>query len=56
MDARRFNDTHGLANITRKELVGWYFDEIGAQSKNFTVNPAIEAHVHDSHYQFAVSN
>ena len=30
MDARRFNDTRGLANITLKELVDWYFDEIGA--------------------------
>jgi hypothetical protein len=30
MDARRFNDTRGLANTTLKELVDWYFAEIGA--------------------------
>jgi integrase len=30
MDARRFDDTRGLANITLKELIDWYFDEIGA--------------------------
>jgi integrase len=30
MDARRFNDTRGLANITLKELIDWYFEEIGA--------------------------
>jgi len=30
MDARRFDDTRGLANITLKELVDWYFEEIGA--------------------------
>jgi hypothetical protein len=30
MDARRFNDTRGLANITLKELIDWHFDEIGA--------------------------
>jgi hypothetical protein len=30
MDARRFNDTRGLANITLKELIDWYFKEIEA--------------------------
>jgi integrase len=30
MDARRFNDTRGLANLTLKDLIDWYFDEIGA--------------------------
>jgi hypothetical protein len=30
MDARRVNDTRGLANITLKELIGWYLTEIGA--------------------------
>jgi hypothetical protein len=30
MDARRFNDTCGPANITLKERIDWYFDEIGA--------------------------
>lgn len=30
MDARRFNDTRGLANITLKDLVDWYFEEIGS--------------------------
>ena len=29
MDARRFNDTRGLANLTLKELIDWYFEEIG---------------------------
>lgn len=29
MDARRFNDTRGLANITLNQLIDWYFDEIG---------------------------
>ena len=29
MDARRFNDTRGLANITLKELIDWYFAEVG---------------------------
>lgn len=29
MDARRFNDTRGLANITLKELIDWCFEEIG---------------------------
>ena len=29
MDARRFNDIRGLANITLKELIDWYFEEIG---------------------------
>ena len=28
MDARRYNDIRGLANITLKELIDWYFDEI----------------------------
>jgi hypothetical protein len=31
MDARRFNDTRGLANITLKELIDWYFEEIAAR-------------------------
>lgn len=30
MDALRFNDTRGLANITLKELIDWYCEEIGA--------------------------
>jgi integrase len=30
MDARRFNDVRGLANITLKELINWYCEEIGA--------------------------
>lgn len=30
MDARRFNDTRGLANFTLNELVTWYFEEIGS--------------------------
>jgi len=30
MDARRFNDVRGLANITLKELIDWYSEEIGA--------------------------
>jgi len=30
MDARRFNDTRGLANLTLKDLIDWYFEEIGA--------------------------
>ena len=29
MDARHFNDTRGLANITLKELIDWYLEEIG---------------------------
>jgi hypothetical protein len=29
MDARRFNDVRGLANITLKELIDWYSEEIG---------------------------
>lgn len=29
MDARRFNDVRGLANITLKELIDWYAEEIG---------------------------
>jgi hypothetical protein len=29
MDARRFNDTLGLANITLKEHIDWYFEKIG---------------------------
>jgi hypothetical protein len=29
MDARRFNDTRGRANITLKELIDWYFEEVG---------------------------
>ncbi|MFC5550769.1 tyrosine-type recombinase/integrase [Massilia aerilata] len=29
MDARRFNDTRGLANITVKKLIDWYFEEVG---------------------------
>ena len=28
--ARRFNDIRGLANITLKELIDWYFEEIEA--------------------------
>lgn len=30
MDARRFNDTRGLANLTLKELIDWYIEEIGS--------------------------
>lgn len=30
MDARRFNDTRGLANLTLKDLIDWYFEEIGS--------------------------
>jgi integrase len=30
MDARRFNDVRGLANITLKELIDWYSEEIGS--------------------------
>ncbi|KNZ67872.1 hypothetical protein AB595_23200 [Massilia sp. WF1] len=30
MDARRFNDTRGLANLTLKNLIDWYFEEIGS--------------------------
>jgi integrase len=30
MDARRFMDTRGLANITLKELIDWYSEEIGS--------------------------
>jgi hypothetical protein len=56
MDARHFNDIRGLANITRKELVGWSFHEIGAQSKNFTVNPATGSHLHNGNHQFIISN
>jgi hypothetical protein len=29
MDARRFKDARGLANITLKELIDWYSEEIG---------------------------
>lgn len=29
MDDRRFNDVRGLANITLKELIDWYSEEIG---------------------------
>jgi len=29
MDARRFTDARGLANITLKELIDWYSEEIG---------------------------
>jgi hypothetical protein len=28
-DARRFNDARGLANITLKDLIDWYLEEIG---------------------------
>lgn len=31
MDAKRFNDTRGLANITLKELIDWYSEEIGGE-------------------------
>lgn len=30
MDAQRFNDVRGLANITLKELIEWHFEEIGS--------------------------
>lgn len=30
MDARRFMDARGLANITLKELIDWYCEEIGS--------------------------
>jgi hypothetical protein len=30
MGARRFNDIRGLANLTLKVLIDWYFGEIGA--------------------------
>jgi hypothetical protein len=30
MNARRFNDTRGLSNLTLKDLIDWYFEEIGA--------------------------
>ncbi len=30
MDARRFDGARGLANITLKEPIDWYFDEISA--------------------------
>ena len=30
MDARHFNDTRGLANLTLKVFIDWYFGEIGA--------------------------
>ncbi len=29
MDARKFNDTRGLANHTLKDLIAWYVEEIG---------------------------
>jgi len=32
MDARRVNDTRGLANITLKELIDWYLTEIGTDT------------------------
>jgi len=38
MDARRFNDTRGLANITLKELIDWCFEEIGV-AHPFGKNP-----------------
>lgn len=31
MDARRFMDARGLANITLKELIDWYSEEIGGE-------------------------
>jgi hypothetical protein len=32
MDAKRFNDTRGLAHITLNELIEWYAQEVGPQS------------------------
>jgi len=30
IDARKFNDTRGLANLTLKDLIAWYVEEIGS--------------------------